>query len=220
MNFSNAHMPWKWVALLSLLVVPAVSFAEEEVSLVPERLPGTEAPAALHLVEQPPKAAPVRQVHPVGRVAAEIGGEVVIAFAGGLAGIIPGFLTCGVLGLGRNAFLGCLDYGVYGFLWGAALSAPVGAWAGGELVGARGTLSGAFSGMATAAVLGVVTSLFVTNDRIKFLFGPSFALVGALVGYELSRQEEPTSDDWWAVSLQPTLSLSPNGAALGLGGRF
>jgi hypothetical protein len=226
MILANAHTPRKLAVLLSLLLVPSVGLAAEEVSWVSERIPGTEAPAALRLVEERQSAEPVQYISPVVRVAAEIGAEAVTAFVTGLGGVIPGYALCGALGLGSpNSFLGrCTEYAGYGFLVGASLGAPLGVWWGGKLMGGQGTFLGALLGAGAAALLGAGTTLFVTNDDIKIFVVPVFSLVGAIVGYEVSHAIASSSNsskrDAVGASLEPVLSFSGRGTALGLSGRF
>lgn len=222
MTNAIAHCPWKLPVLLSLLLlVPGVSLAAEEPSLNPPSLPGTAPREPLHLVEEPVEAEPVQYFHPVVRVSAELGAELVTSFVAGFPGALAGSALCGALGLSPpNAFLGCADYAGYGFLAGVALAAPLGVWWGGKLTGGHGTLLGAYLGMGMAAFLGLGATRLVYNDDIQPFVIPLFSLVGALVGYEVSHDSESSDRDTAEASVQPLLSISSRGGVLGLGGQF
>jgi hypothetical protein len=216
------HCTWKLSVLMSLLVlVPGVGLAAEEPSLNPPPLPGTAPREPLHLVETARRAEPVQRIHPIARVSAEIGAELLTSFVAGVPGALAGYVACGALGLSPpSSWFPCMDYAGYGFLTGVSLAAPLGVWWGGKLMGGRGTLLGAYLGMGAASVLGLGTTLLVYNDDLQPFVIPLFALVGSVVGYELSFSSEPPAQPSSVASVQPLLSVSATGGALGLGGRF
>ncbi|KFE71487.1 hypothetical protein DB31_3617 [Hyalangium minutum] len=166
------------------------------------------------------QAEPVQFIHPIARVSAEIGVELVTSLVAGAPGAVAGVAVCGKFGLSTGGWFPCLDYAGYGFLAGMSLAAPLGVWWGGKLMGGRGTLIGAYLGMGVAAVLGLGTTYLVYNDDIQPFVIPLFALVGSVVGYELSFSSESPEQPTSVASVQPLLSVSARGGALGLGGRF
>lgn len=223
MTNAMTHRAWKLsVLLMSLWVlVPGVGLASEEPSLSPAPLPGTAPREPLHLVEVERPAEPVQRVHPILRVSAEIGAELATGLVGGVSGALIGYGGCNALSNGHSsAWFPCWDSAGYGFLAGASLVAPLGVWWGGKLTGGRGTLLGAYLGMGAASVLGLGTTLLVYNDSIQPFVMPLFALIGSVVGYELSFSSEPPARPTSVASVQPLLSVSTSGGALGLGGRF
>jgi hypothetical protein len=222
MTNAMTRRTWKLSVLMSLLVlVPGVGLAAEEPSLSPPLLPGTAPREPLHLVEANRRAEPVQRIHPIARVSAEIGAELITSLVAGVPGALIGNVACNTLGLAPpNAWFRCMDYAGYGFLAGVSLAAPLGVWWGGKLMGGRGTLLGAYLGMGGAAVLGLGTTFLVYNDDIKPFVIPLFALVGSVVGYELSFSSESPVQPTAVASVQPLLSVSARGGTLGLGGRF
>jgi hypothetical protein len=185
-----------------LLLAPGVSFAVEEVAPVP----GTETPAPLHLVNT---AEAEQRPHGALRVAAEVGGLAVTSAA--LAG----------LGLGAGLELGGLDGAAYGMFLGLILGAPLGTWWAGSLVGGEGTLGGAFLGAGVGVLAGALATLAVYNDDAKVFCYPIGAMVGAIIGYEISDGMELRAKRSAAsASFQPVVAVSGNGAVLGLSGRF
>ncbi len=222
MTNAIALCPWKLPVLLSLLLlVPGVSLAAEEPSLNPPPLPGAAPREPLHLVEEPPKAEPVRSIHPVVRVVSELGAELVTGVLAGLPGAYAGIAICDKFKLSPpGSFLPCTEYAGYGFLTAVSLAAPLGVWWGGKLADGHGTLLGAYLGMGAAAVLGLGATVLVYNDDIQPFVIPLFSLVGAFVGYEVSHHSETSARDTSVASVQPLFSVSAKGGALGLGGRF
>jgi hypothetical protein len=222
MTNAMTHRTWKLSVLMSLLVlVPGVGLAAEEPSLSPPPLPGTASREPLHLVEADRRAEPVQRIHPIARVSLEIGAELLTGFVAGFPGAVAGSAMCNALELSPpSSWWPCMDYAGYGFLAGVSLAAPLGVWWGGKLLGGRGTLLGAYLGMGGAALLGFGTKLLVYNDDIKTFVIPLFALVGSVVGYELSHSSESSAQTLSVASVQPLVSVSARGGALGLGGRF
>ncbi|MGZ3459391.1 MAG: hypothetical protein ACXU86_12915 [Archangium sp.] len=108
------------------------------------------------------------------------------------------------------------------FLWGAlgvALGLPLGVWWGGEATGADGSLSSAMAGMAVGVGAGIVLPVLFKSDALLMAI-PILALVGPIVGYELSLHQKPSRRVSLRPRLQPTLAFSSSGAMLGLGGSF
>ncbi len=212
---------WKLAVLLPLLLlIPGVSLAAEPTSPRPERLSGTEAPASLHLLEDEPRDEPTPDINPVWRLASEIGAEAVISLMMGIPGALGGGLLCGVLEPDETSSFRCWTSIGYGFLAGVTLGAPLGVWSGGKLARGQGTLSGAFIGTGAAAVLGAVVTLFVYNDDIQPFVIPTFSLIGALIGYEVSHHMRLSARSPPATSIQPVIGFSAHGGTLGMAGRF
>ncbi|MFL5350503.1 MAG: hypothetical protein ACJ8AT_37510 [Hyalangium sp.] len=222
MTNTIAQSPWKLPVLLSLLLlVPGVGLAAESTSPSSEPLPGTAPSAALHLVEESEKTEPAQHSNPVLRVAAEIGGELATSIVVAYPGAFVGEALCSKFHLSTpNSFLPCLDYAGYGFLVAVSLAAPLGVWAGGTLAGGRGTLLGAYLGMGVAAALGFVATLPIYNNDVRVFVVPLFSVVGAIIGYEVSHSSEVSALDASLARVQPLMTVSAHGGALGLGGRF
>jgi hypothetical protein len=75
------------------------------------------------------------------------------------------------------------------------------------------------------AVLGVVTGVAIGRPDLGLFFTLPGALIGAIVGYELSQRAPAPGPQAPAVAsarprLQPVLGFSPRGAVVGLGGTF
>jgi hypothetical protein len=232
--------------LLSLLLlVPRVGLAAQEAptlasegstpeeALLPKSsgLPGTEERAPLRLSEdswapEPEHQRPSRAL----RILAELGAGLLTTGAGVVGGALAGAGLCeaGVVG-SRGGWLPCLDAAAVGLLLGGGVGIPLGVFWGGEVAGGEGSLLGALAGMGSGAVAGFLLGALMFRDPSG---GPvvsaPMALVGAIVGYELSDRgaaPAPRAQASPAVAsarprIQPVLAVSSRGALLGLGGTF
>jgi hypothetical protein len=188
-----------------LLVLPGVSFAAQE----PAPVPGTETPAPLRLVDPPAEAE--QGVHPALRVSAEVAGSVLISLIGALVGFEAGLQT-------GDGWFGEADTG---FAIGGALGAGLGAWGAGRLVDGRGYLIGALLGAGGGVLAGALAAMAINNPFKPWGYVGG-AMIGSVIGYELSRGKAPKakSSEPAGASLQPLLGVSASGALVGLGGRF
>jgi hypothetical protein len=232
--------------LLSLLLlVPRVGLAAQEAptlasagstseeALLPKSsgLPGTEERAPLHLDEdsrasEPEYQRPSRAL----RILAELGAGLLTTGAGVVGGALAGAGLCeaGIVG-SPGGWFPCLDAAGVGLLLGGGVGIPLGVFWGGEVAGGDGSLLGAVAGMGAGAVGGFLLGALMFRDPSggPMLSAP-MALVGAIVGYELSdRGVEPASRAQASLAvastrprLQPLLAVSSRGALLGLGGTF
>ncbi|MDY7226808.1 hypothetical protein [Hyalangium rubrum] len=215
--------PWSQeLALLVflLLVVPGIGLAAQELAPEAERIPGTETPASLRLVEVPREAEPVQRIHPVMRVTAEVGAMLVTSATMGVPGFFAGGAICEAFDLGNPGYFRCLNEALYGAAVGMVVGAPLGVWWGGKLARGKGTFMGALLGTGVAVAAGAINSVLITNDDLKPFPIPIFSLIGAVVGYELSHGANSAPRLASMASFQPVLAISGKSAALGLGGRF
>ena len=144
----------------------------------------------------------------VGRIAAELGLGAVSGLAGAVAGYFIGGSAC------FTGLTGCVAGFYIGPLLGFSLGAALGTYGAGQLLDGHGRFGGTFLGAVLGAGLGVATG-YVVRDRLEagVALGLPFGLVGALVGYELSRERRP--------AVMPLLSVAPRGGGLvGLAGVF
>jgi hypothetical protein len=106
---------------------------------------------------------------------------------------------------------------------GVMLTAPLGVYWGGSLVGADGGLGAAYLGALVGGgvfgLLGVAT-LQDGPGLLPLLIAPIAAYVGSIIGYELSVSPEPPKVALTGPRIQPLLSVSPHGGFVGLGGSF
>lgn len=228
--------------LLILLLAPGVGLAAPESAppplarhsalseppLASSGLPGTDARAPLQLREddwaQAEKEDP--RPHRALRILVETGASLLTGTGGGFLGLLAGGGLCaaGVVG-NRSGFLGCLDSAALGLILGAGLGVSLGVWWGGEVAGGDGKLLGALAGMGSGIVLGLVTGLAAGRGDLGLYFTVPGAVLGAIVGYELSQRSPAPGSPSPAVAsarprLQPVLAFSSRGTLVGLGGTF
>lgn len=210
--------PW-FVALGWSLLTPGVGLASE----------AEASPGAMTSIPQPLSAAPLVDAprgesggRQVGRIAAELGLMAATSMAAGIPGMLIGVTSLREDPQSRFDFL-ILDGAGRGFLVGAAIGAPLGVWLGGRAAQGRGTFGGALLGAGTGGGLGLLASTLVPQKHadIAPLLFPAFAMVGSLIGYEVSHASNmapPAPAD--EVTLLPVLALDAKGSVLGLSGRF
>lgn len=204
--------------LLSLLcLLPGVALAQSG-----SALPGSSAPPTYRLLETPePEAAPAWKPHPVLRVAVELGAGALLSVGGGLVGAKLGGIAC--VRLGRDipdAEGSCLLETLTGLWMGSSLGFSLGAWGGGSLMGGHGHLLPTLAGMALGLLVGV-GSFQLTHGIITPLTGAALLTpyVFSVVAYELSSSAFSPPPPA-TVRLRPLLSVSSQGAVLGMGGSF
>ncbi|OJT17143.1 hypothetical protein BO221_46310 [Archangium sp. Cb G35] len=234
--------PSRLPLLLLLLLAPGVGLAAPEPALEPlarhaplseprlasSGLPGTDARAPLRLREddwaQAEKEDP--RPHRALRILVETGASLLTGTGGGFLGLLAGGGLCemGLVG-NRSGFFGCLDSAALGLILGAGLGVTLGVWWGGEVAGGDGKLLGALAGMGSGIVLGLLSGLASGRGDLGLYFTVPGALIGAIVGYELSQRSPAAGPPSPAVAsarprLQPVLAFSSRGTLVGLGGTF
>jgi hypothetical protein len=226
--------PSRLSLLLLLLLAPGVGLAAQEpTSLLEPRLassglPGTDERAPLRLGEEDWAQGEKQEFRPPRglRILAETGAGLLTGAGGGVLGFFAGAGLCGAGIVGsRSGFFGCLDAAAIGVILGAGTGVALGVWWGGEAAGGDGKLLGALGGMGAGAVLGVGAGLVSGRGDLALFFSVPGALIGAIVGYELSQRTLVPGPRAPAVAsprprLQPVLAFSPHGALVGLGGSF
>jgi hypothetical protein len=227
-----------------LLLVPRVGLAQEapapasegsttEETLLPESsdVPGTQKRASPRLDEDSwARESEVPRPSKALRIMAELGAGLLTSGGGSLVGFFAGAGLCGAGIVGsQGGFLPCLDAAGVGLLLGAGLGLPLGVFWGGEAAGGDGKLLGALLGMGSGVVAGfLVGALAFANPSGGFVLGIPLAVVGSIVGYEMTERggaPAPGARTSPAVAsarprLQPMLAVSSRGALLGLGGSF
>jgi hypothetical protein len=227
---------WSKLPLLLclLLLAPRVGLAaqdtpdmstDSEVPVTDEEAPQEQEVQA----ESESFARPERWRIPLGvRLLGEAGGGLLTSAGASLAGGLLGFGLCELTDA-QGPFVGCAWAAAVGFGVGAIAGYPLGVWWGGEALGGDGKLFSAFAGMgvgiAASLLLGVASQQFDPGGRVTGPISGLLVLAGPIVFYELSQRREPGSQAEGLASaarprLQPLLSVSPNGALLGLGGTF
>lgn len=220
MTTPPAQISWKLSLVMSLLLlVPGVSFAaNEDAPLLAATEP--EPPSLLStedLLSAQEKAEATRSVHPVLRVAAELGASTLTSVVATMGGFWLIAETCYVLPTDWD----CIDPVASGVLGGAILGAPVGAWAAGKLVGGQGTFLGTLLGSGAGFLVGTGAALLMDNPYLGLLTVPLGAVIGSVVGYEVSHSMVSAQRiELASASVQPVLAFSNRGAVLGLNGSF
>jgi hypothetical protein len=211
MTTSTVQISWKLSLVMSLLLLaPGVSLAADGET----PLPAAATPTAPSLLETQEKAEPKQPPHAALRVAAEIGAMSLTSAALGAGGLLMGLTTC-------DGDLSCLDTAGYGMLGGISVGAPIGTWWGGKLAGGRGTFLGSALGAGAGLLAGAGAALLVTNDNIEPFCFPLGAIIGSVVGYEMSHSMAPAPRPSMAsAGVLPVLAFSRQGAVLGLNGIF
>jgi hypothetical protein len=195
------------LSLLLLLPRPGLAAEDAPLALAPARavLPG--GPRLLDEPFQP-------QQQPISR-----GVRILAEFGGGIVGSLGGGLALGLLGLGLcettgllDGWLGCFVPAYLGAAAGAIAMFPVGAWWAGDHAGGDGSLLATAGGAAAGVVVGYLIFSSAPQSQYTGLSPLVLGVAGTLIGYELSQRSQPL--------VQPLLSVSPQGAVVGLGGRF
>lgn len=213
--------------LLILLLAPGVGLAAStplEPLPASSGLPGTDARAPLRLREDALAPGEQEASRPSRglRILAGTGASLLTGVGGGTLGFFS------ARGLCEAGLLGCLDEAALGLVLGAASGFALGAWWGGEWAGGDGKLLGALAGVGSGVVLSLIAGIAVGRPELGLYFTLPGALIGAVVGYELSQQAPaPGPQQAPAVALapprprlQPVLGVSPRGAVVGVGGTF
>jgi hypothetical protein len=231
--------------LLSLLIlVPRVGLAaqdaplatpDEEVPITQDTpstssdadIPGTDERAQLRLVDE---LGPVpRRQAPLGlRILAEAAAGSVTSVAGGLAGGLLGLGLCAASGGPSDQYgLGCLVAAIFGGGLGMGIGYPLGVWWGGEAIGGNGSLllsiAGLGAGILVGGLVGALTLRIDPQGRVGGTVGGLLAVAGPILFYELSNRGPTPRRPAMASArprIQPLLSVSSDGALLGLGGSF
>lgn len=163
------------------------------------------------------------QANPVLRLGVEFASGGLGAALGSGGGLLMGWTYCGAMSLeATGAGPSCrgsspLNVMAPTGLLGAA-GATVGVYGGGSGFGGRGALWAT----ALGASLGLTTSAVLFHDdnanprQLATALGVG-SLLGALVGYEISHALTPSAN---GASVAPVASVSPQGAQVGLVGRF
>jgi len=172
---------------------------------------------AMSLLLLVPGVSLAADTHPALRVGAEIGAMTVTSAALGAGGFVVGLESCDE----RRSGLGCLDRMAFGLLSGVTVGAPIGTLWGGALAGGQGSFLGALLGSGAGLAVGAGASLLVTNDDLKPFCLPLGAMIGSVVGYEVSHSlASPQRIELASTAVQPVLAVSHRGAVLGLNGIF
>ena len=226
--------PSRLPLLLLLLLAPGVSLAAQEPSplleprLASSGLPGTDERAPLRLSEEDGAQGEREESRPPRalRILAETGAGLLTGAGGSVLGALAGVSLCeaGVAGT-RGGFLSCVDGAIIGLAVGAGIGLPLGVWWGGEAAGGDGKLLGVLAGMGSGMVLGFLAGVVVGRPDFGLGFTVPGALIGGIVGYELSQPSLASGPPSPAVAsarprLQPLLAFSPHGGLVGLGGSF
>jgi hypothetical protein len=241
---TSARLP----LFLILLLVPGLGFAGQEAPATPppshsateeaqppasSGLPGTQQRPSRRLRDERDwvreyereRSRPSQGL----RIFAETGAGLLTSAGLGLVGLLAGTGMCwvGLARQGADATNACLAAIGGGALLGVGLGFPLGVFWGGQAAGGRGSVLGALGGMAAGAVVGFLgSSLLAQNIGGNLLLCVPLAMVGSIVGYELTQSEPgPSSPRAPPVAstrprLQPVLGFSPRGALVGLGGSF
>jgi hypothetical protein len=164
------------------------------------------------------------------RVVAETGAGLLTSAGLGAAGLLVGGVMClrDFSGQGLSGLNACPKQLGLGTLVGVGLGFPLGVFWGGEAAGGRGSVLGALGGMAGGALVGFLGGSLLDQDSSVasgILLGLPLAMVGSIVGYELTQSEPRLSPRPPPVAsarprLQPVLGFSKRGALVGLGGSF
>ncbi|MFY0572065.1 hypothetical protein ACN28E_50685 [Archangium lansingense] len=218
--------------LLILLLAPGVGLAaqepatEEQPPLAASEQPGTQEHAPLRLSEEPwAQADDASRLSPGWRLVTEAGVGVLLGLGGGYAGIVTSQAMCDADLLGfQGGFMPCLGPNLIGVLLGVGIGIPLGVWSSGQLMGGDGNLMGALAGSLLGLLPGILVAMFVPHT-LGLPLAFSFPLMGAMVGYELTRPERAPGPQAPAMAsaprrLQPVLAFSSRGALVGLGGSF
>lgn len=240
--------PARLSLFLLLQLVPGLGLASQEA-------PATPPPSDSATVEAPPPASsglPGTQQHPPRRlrddrdevqeyerersrppqglrILAETGSGLLTSAGFGVIGLLAGTGMCwiGLVRQGADATNACLGAIGGGALLGVGLGFPLGVFWGGQAAGGRGSVLGALGGMAGGALVGLLGGSLLAQDVSGgILLGVPLAMIGSIVGYELTQREPgPSSPRAPSVAstrprLQPVLGFSPRGALVGLGGNF
>lgn len=231
---------WSKLPLLLclLLLVPRVVLAAQDAPVAPDVSTDSDAPVTDEEAPQEQEvqsesepesfARPERWRAPLGvRLLGEAGGGLLTSAGAALAGGFLGFGLCELSGAQAGNILGCSWAAAVGLGVGGIVGYPLGVWWGGEALGGDGKLFAAFAGMgvglAASLLLGVVSQQFDPGGRITSPIGGLLVLAAPIVFYEFSQRREPGARGLASAArprLQPLLSVSPNGALLGLGGTF
>ncbi len=218
MNDLHALSPRKLLVLCLLFLVPGVSFAAEESGQVPAPIPGMQDSS-----RDPWEEDEATPSHGRGlRIAMEAGTGLMTSLTLGLGGGVASMAICEEFKLDNHGLFPCLGALIYGTFGGIALGLPLGVWGGGEVLDGNGsllaTLAGSVAGLLVS--VGLASLLHDWNDGTVVLLSLGPALVGPIVGYELTQRERPVPKVSSRSRLQPTLAFSSRGAVLGLGGCF
>ncbi len=230
------------VAIVLILlsgVLPGITEAQAAPGEVQEPTPSeTVTPPPLVPAEPEPAPAPATdepgeapEPEPRGGPHAPLASRVLVEVLGaGLSGTAGAFLGALLLnGVSGCEGEGCLSALVFGGLFGAAAGMPLGVYGGGRLLGQRGGLGGAYLGMVVGGGAALLGTLAVRDeDGLVFLSVPVSAVIGAVVGFELSADAPPTlprselrRHSGPGLRLVPTAGMTPRGGFVGgLSGSF
>jgi len=236
--------PSRLPLLLILLLVPGVGLADQEAPATPasppsatveqpppasSAQPGTQPRAPRRLREETEEERERSRLPRGGRIFAETGAGLLTSAGLGVVGLAVGTGMCwwGLLVNGADGFDACPAQLGIGTLVGVGLGLPLGVFWGGQAVGGRGNLLGALGGMTGGALVGFFGGwLLGWHELDRILISVPLALVGSIVGYELTQSEPgPTAPRASPVAsvrprLHPVLGFSRRGALVGLGGSF
>ncbi len=223
---------------LLLLLVPGVGGAREawgqqpraRLSLMPEATaggtPASDLSRALRSIDDSMGVSTGARDPLAARVGAEVllGG---LAGAGGLlAGGVVGAVIAELATCGVDECMNGLGYVGAAMVTGIALMAPLGVYAGGQLVDGEGqflpTLGGSLlGGGVTAVTLAAMNNPITPAGVLVLVLSP---LVGSIIGYEVSHffvSRERRSVAARGVQILPTAGVTSSGTGvLGLVGRF
>ncbi len=209
------------VVLSLVLLAPGAGLAAEDAPLRARLLSADTVAEQDVPAPAPPPSARWRAPRGV-RILGELGGGGLTALGAGLVGYLGGSAFCYATGVG-SGILGCGAgaASVLGGTVGLLVGYPLGVWGGGELLGGDGRLWAAMLGTG----VGVAAGLPFSRRGSSILESPYtpwvLGIAGGVVGYELSqRRAPPASVDLARPRVQPLVSVSREGALLGLGGRF
>lgn len=148
------------------------------------------------------------------RIAGELVVGGVLTLGGGIGGLALGAEAGGDLYCDRDSPCneGPLKFGV---TVGAVVAAPLGVY----LIGTLGSDTGSFPATALGSLVGVVPGLVVlgVDDDYAFPFLLSGPLVGAIVGFNLTRRDER---DTASVAAVPMVRIDHGQSTFGIAGAF
>jgi hypothetical protein len=206
-------IPLLSLLLLPVLLTPTAGLAATESQAQEEEVPARrEGDKPLRLLDESELPAEQGTRASVGgRIAVETGMSLLTSFTGFLVGSFAlGPVFC-------SGFL-CINEVLLAASIGIAVTAPLGAWVGGTMMGGDGNFGLTFLGSVLGALVGL--PLFLSKAPFLPILALLTPIAGSMIGYELSVSPEPPAVALGGTRLQPLLSISPQGSFVGLGGHF
>ncbi|MBM7115569.1 hypothetical protein [Archangium primigenium] len=200
-----------WSLLSLLLLVPLPSLAGQ--APADEDVPAetTEAPSESFVPESARLLDASERPPAVLRILAEMGGVLVGQFVGTFVGLIA---ASGARMLADNT---SLTYAAFFVPFGSAVA--LGAYIPGQLMGGEARWAGPFLGALVGCAAGLLINASIGYEHLgpffmSVLIPMPFMMLGAIIGYEV------TEHGGKPRTIQPLVSFSSRGAAVGLAGTF